>query len=126
MNFLFAWRYFKSKKTTNAINIIAWVSVVAISIVTAAIIIVLSVFNGFENLVKGLYSDFYADIKISAKSSKNLTLSQAELIAIKNTNGVANYSCIVEEKAVLLNDGQQSIIVLKAVDSNYTKVNKIS
>ena len=70
---MFAWRYFKSKKTTNAINIIAWVSVIAIAVVTAAIIIVLSVFNGFEGLVKGLYSDFYADIKIFV-CSKNKTL----------------------------------------------------
>ena len=126
MNYKFAWRYFKSKKTTNAINIIAWVSVTAIAVVTAAIIIVLSVFNGFESLVKGLYSDFYADIKIAATQNKTITLSQQKLHALAKLNGIASYSCIVEEKAVLLNDTYQSIIVLKGVDDNYTTVNNIN
>ena len=126
MNFLFAWRYFKSKKTTNAINIIAWVSVIAIAVVTAAIIIVLSVFNGFESLVKGLYSDFYADIKISSAQNKTLVINATNLAGLKQVNGVANYSCIAEEKAVLLNDSYQSIIVLKGVDENYATVNNIN
>ncbi|HEY2721287.1 MAG TPA: ABC transporter permease, partial [Chitinophagaceae bacterium] len=65
LHFLFAWRYFKAKKSTNAINIIAWISIVAIVIGTAALILVLSVFNGFEGLVKSLYSSFYPDINIS-------------------------------------------------------------
>ena len=126
MNFLFAWRYFKSKKTTNAINIIAWVSVIAIAVVTAAIIIVLSVFNGFESLVKGLYSDFYADIKISSAQNKTLVIDATKRAGLKQVNGVAAYSCIAEEKAVLLNDSYQSIIVLKGVDENYATVNNIN
>jgi lipoprotein-releasing system permease protein len=126
MNFVFAWRYFKSKKTTNAINIIAWVSVVAIAVVTAAIIIVLSVFNGFEGLVKGLYTDFYADIKISSTKNKTLFLSKEKLQGLTQLNGVANYSCIAEEKAVLLNNNYQTIVVLKGVDDNYTAVNNIN
>ena len=56
MTFLFAWRYFKAKKTTNAINVISWISIVAIIFGTTALILVLSVFNGFEGLVKQLYS----------------------------------------------------------------------
>lgn len=125
MNLLFAWRYFKNKKTTNAINVIAWVSVIAMAIVTAAIIIVLSVFNGFEKMVKGLYTDFYADIKLSPGNSKTLTLSPEQLVSLKKINGIVNYSCIAEEKAVLLNDSYQSIVVLKGVDENYTGVNNI-
>ena len=124
MNFLFAWRYFKSKKTTNAINIIAWVSVTAIAVVTAAIIIVLSVFNGFEGLVKSLYSDFYADIKISS-TNHSFILSKEKLNQLSQIDGVANYSCVIEEKAILLNEGLQSIVVLKGVDERYTSVNKI-
>jgi lipoprotein-releasing system permease protein len=60
----FSWRYFKAKKSTNAINIISWVSVSAIIVGTASLIIILSAFNGFETLVKSLYSSYYADIKI--------------------------------------------------------------
>ncbi len=58
MYLTFAWRYFKAKKSTNAINIIAWISVLAIAVGTASLIILLSVFNGFEDLVKSLYADF--------------------------------------------------------------------
>ena len=124
MNFLFAWRYFKSKKTTNAINIIAWVSVTAIAVVTAAIIIVLSVFNGFEGLVKSLYSDFYADIKVST-SNHSFILPKEKLNQLLQIKGVANYSTVIEEKAILLNQGLQSIVVLKGVDERYVSVNKI-
>ena len=55
---LFAWRYFRAKKSTQAINVIAWISMVAIALITAAFIVLLSVFNGFEGLVKSLYSSF--------------------------------------------------------------------
>ncbi len=125
MNFLFAWRYFKSKKTTNAINIIAWVSVIAIAVVTAAIIIVLSVFNGFEGLVKGLYTDFYADIKISSANAKTINIAKEKLESFKTINGIVNYSCVAEESAVLLNNGYQTFFSLKGVDENYTTVNNI-
>ena len=75
MHFLFAWRYFKTKKSTNVINIIAWISIVAITIGTTALILVLSVFNGFEGLVKSLYSTFYTDLKIFPSEGKLMTVS---------------------------------------------------
>ncbi len=85
MTLLFAWRYFKAKKTTNAINIISWISILAIAVGSAALILVLSVFNGFEDLVKSLYADFYTDIKISPVKSKFLTLTPAQLEQIRST-----------------------------------------
>ncbi len=69
--FLFAWRYFKAKKSTNAINIISWISIGAIIIGTAALILMLGVFNGLEGLVKSLYSSFYSEMNISAAQWKN-------------------------------------------------------
>lgn len=125
MNLLFAWRYFKSKKSTNAINIIAWISVVAITVGSAALIIVLSVFNGFEDLVKGLYGDFYADAKISAASGKVIQLTPQQLQLIQQTNGVAQYSLIAEEKALLKNGDNQTTVIVKGVDDAFTKVNNI-
>lgn len=125
MNFLFAWRYFKSKKTTNAINIIAWISVVAIGIGTAALIIVLSVFNGFEDLVKTLYSDFYADIRIGPANGKVIQLTQLQLDQIRKVNGVSHFSLIAEEKALLVNGDYQSIVFLKGVDENFEATNKM-
>ncbi|MDE3142969.1 MAG: ABC transporter permease, partial [Bacteroidota bacterium] len=126
MNFLFAWRYFKSKKNTNAVNIIAWISVVAIAVGTTALIIVLSVFNGFEGLVKSLYVDFYADIRVAPASGKVLQLTQAQIDHIKKTNGVAQISLVAEEKAVLVNGDNQSIVFVKGVDENFTATNNIT
>src|SRR5574339_468544 len=88
LNFLFAWRYFKAKKTTNAINVISWISIVAIMIGTASLILVLSVFNGFEGLVKSLYSSFYPDIRISPASGKQLVLTPEQLAKLKGLRGV--------------------------------------
>lgn len=126
MTLLFAWRYFKGKKTTNAINIIAWTSILAIAVGAAALILVLSVFNGFEDLVKSLYADFYTDIRIAPAKSKFLTLTRNQLQQLKGIDGVANFSTIVEEKAVLVNEDYQSIVYLKGVDSNYTRVSGLS
>src|ERR1043166_2419906 len=98
---LFAWRYFKAKKSTSAINIIAWISIVAITIGTAALILVLSVFNGFEGLVKSLYSTFYTDLKISSSAGKIMTITPEQLLKLKGTAGIKNFSLVVEEKALL-------------------------
>lgn len=122
---LFAWRYFRSKKTTNAVNIIAWISVLAIAVGAAALIIVLSVFNGFEDLVKSLYGDFYADIRVAPARGKFITISQSQINTIKSVNGVKATSLVVEEKALLVNGEAQTIIYLKGVDNNYQQVSKL-
>jgi lipoprotein-releasing system permease protein len=125
VNFLFAWRYFKAKKTTNAINVISWISIVAIIIGTASLILVLSVFNGFEGLVKSLYSSFYPDLKVSPLSGKQITLTQEQLQRLRSVKGVKNISLVVEEKALLKNGDYQSIINLKGVDQNFTSVTSV-
>jgi lipoprotein-releasing system permease protein len=126
MNFLFAWRYFKAKKSTNAINIIAWVSMIAIILITAAFIILLSVFNGFEGLVKSLYSSFYADLKISPKEGKTMLVNASQLKRMKGIKNIANWSMIVEEKTLLQNGEIQTIVYLKGVDENYSKVTSVA
>lgn len=122
MNFLFAWRYFKSKKSTNAINIIAWVSVVAVVVGTASLIVVLSVFNGFEDLVKSLYATFYTELKIVPAEGKILHLKPEQEANLATIPGIKAWSKIVEEKALLQNGDAQTIVYLKGVDSNYTHV----
>jgi lipoprotein-releasing system permease protein len=133
LNFLFAWRYFKAKKTTNAINIISWISIVAIIIGTTSLILVLSVFNGFEGLVKSLYSSFYPDVKISPLSGKEIVLTAEQLQKIRSVRGVKAVSLVVEEKALIQNKANdadsadyQSIAYLKGVDSNYTSVTTVA
>ncbi|MBA2747124.1 MAG: ABC transporter permease, partial [Flavisolibacter sp.] len=125
MNFLFAWRYFKARKTTNAINVISWISIVAMMIGTASLILVLSVFNGFEGLVKSLYSSFYPEIKISPVSGKQINLTAEQLAQLRSVKGIAHLSLYVEEKALLRHGESQSIVNLKGVDDQYTSVNSI-
>ena len=122
MNFLFAWRYFRAKKSTNAINIIAWVSVTAIVVGAASLILLLSVFNGFEDLVKSLYSSFYPDLSVSPASGKTLTLTPAQLKQISGLQGIRAWSLIAQDEALLKNGDLQSKISLKGVDENYIKV----
>lgn len=123
---LFAWRYFKAKKSTNVINIIAWVCIVAIVVGTAALILVLSVFNGFEGLVKSLYASFYPDLKVSAKAGKIITITQQQLEQLRSVKGIKNFSLVVEEKGILQNDANQSIVYLKGVDTNYKNTVTVS
>ena len=122
MYLLFAWRYFKAKKSTNAINIIAWVSVVAIAFATAALLVLWSAFNGFEDLVKSLYTTFYTDVKVSAASGKTIILTPAQVQALAKADGVKGISLSAEEKALLQNEDYTTPVELKGVDSNYIHV----
>ncbi len=119
MYFLFAWRYFRAKKSANAVNIIAWVTTIVIAFATCCQVLVLSVFNGFEDLVKSLYSSFYTDIKIVPASGKTFTLTQENIVQIKKQPFVAGASMVAEDKALLQNEASQSVVTLKGVDTNY-------
>ncbi|MBC7629390.1 FtsX-like permease family protein [Ferruginibacter sp.] len=126
MYLTFAWRYFKAKKSANAINIISWVTVGVITFAIACQILVLSVFNGFEGLVKSLYGSFYADIKIIPARGKTFTLTSTQLALIKQQPGISAISLIAEEKALLQNEDIQTIVYLKGVDNNYTNVSGVA
>jgi lipoprotein-releasing system permease protein len=121
----FAWRYFKVKKNANAINIIAWVTVTVIAFATACQILVLSVFNGFEDLVKSLYGSFYSDIKIIPATGKTFLLTNTQLKKIQQLQGIQATTLVAEEKAMLQNGDAQSIIHLKGVDKNYATVSGV-
>lgn len=124
--FQFAWRYFRSKKTTNAINVISWVSISAIAVGTAALLIILSVFNGFEGFIKDLYNSFYPEIKITASSGKTFESNYTIIKSIKELEGIKAVSYCLEEK-VLLNYGEdQAIVTLKGVDSQYNAVTQLT
>jgi lipoprotein-releasing system permease protein len=126
MNWLFAWRYFKSKKSTASVNIIAWVGVASIIVGTAALIVVLSVFNGFEFLVKSMYSNYYSDMRIVATNGKTFTYNdslQQFLVQQKNIKAVCKY---VEDNALVINGDYQHIVVAKGVAENYTQVSGLS
>lgn len=121
----FAWRYFKAKKSTNAINIISWVTAGVIAFSTMCQVLVLSVFNGFEGLVQSLYSNFYSDVKVVASKGKTITLSPSQIQQIGNLKDVKGISLDAEEKALLQSGEQQTVVLLKGVDDNYSKVSGV-
>ncbi len=127
MNFLFAWRYFKAKKSTNAINVIAWISMLSILCITFAFIVVLSVFNGFESLVKSLYSSFYTDIRVEAANGKYITVNDAMWQSLEDNNSIAAYVPVIEEKVLLMNGTDVQVVAdLKGVGNKYPSVNEVN
>lgn len=126
MHLLFAWRYFRGKYNFQAIQIIAWVSVVAIAIGTAALIIVLSVSNGFTEVVKGLYADFYADVRVTPAQGKFFSLSNTHYQKISSIDGVKAVSKVVENRALLVKGELQAVVLVKGVDKNYSKINNVA
>ncbi len=117
-------RYFFSKNSSNAVNIITGISLGGILVGSAALIIVLSAFNGLENLVRGFYQDFDPDLKITAARGKYF---EAEPIINKlaQSEGIVYYSQVVEEKALLSFRDREHIATLKGVDTVYTEINNI-
>jgi len=121
----FAWRYFKAKKSTNAINIISWVTAGVIAFSTMCQVLVLSVYNGFEGLVQSLYSNFYADVKVVPDRGKTIFLTAEQINTIHQLGGIKGISLIAEEKALLQNGEQQTVVLLKGVDANFSKVSGV-
>lgn len=121
----FAWRYFKGKKSANAINIISWVTTGVIAFATCCQVLVLSVFNGFEGLVRSLYSSFYSDLKILPAKGKTILLTATQIQQVKQQPAISNLSLIAEEKALLKNGDAQSVINIKGVDDNFSRVSGV-
>ncbi|MEI6410963.1 MAG: FtsX-like permease family protein [Bacteroidota bacterium] len=127
MNFslLVARRYLFAKRSTNAINIITGISVFGVAIGTAALILVLSVFNGFEDLLAGLFGHFNPEVKVVPAKGKTFAPDSATLVLLRNINGVTVMSETLEEIAFFQYEGSQDFGVLKGVDDNFPKVNGI-
>lgn len=118
-------RYLISKKSTNAINIISGVSMVGMMVGTAALILVLSVFNGFEDLVTSLYNTFNPDLKIVPVNGKVFDPDSLQLVQIRQIEGVRAVSEVLEENALLRYREKDYITRLKGVDSVYREVTQV-
>jgi lipoprotein-releasing system permease protein len=118
-------RYLFAKKSTNAINIITGISVVGIAIGTAALVLVLSVFNGFEDLIIGLFSKFNPDVKVTATVGKTFEPDSLKLSQIKALTGVDIVSETLEEVAFFEYGQSQDFGIVKGVDENYLRVSGI-
>ena len=118
----FALRYIFSKKSTNVINLISMISVLGITLGSMALIVILSVFNGFEDLLQTLIGVFKPDIHISVKEGKVFNLSDDKVRELEKIEGVISISRVLEEIALFEYNGVQNIGTIKGVDENYLKV----
>jgi len=118
-------RYLFAKKSTNAINIITGIAMFGLSVGTAALILVLSVFNGFEDLITSMYSNFNPDLKITPERGKTFTLTEAQLEQLQQVEGVQYYSRSLEEVAFFQYRDKQDFGIIKGVDSAYALVTNI-
>ena len=123
LSLFIAWRYVFSKKKKTFINFLSYFSIASISIGTAAMIIVLSVFNGLENTLMSIYKGFDPNIKIEHKENKYFNNTIKEKIL--KINGVKYVAGILENKVLFQNEENEAVGYLKGVDNDYLKKNKI-
>lgn len=124
MNFPFyiARRYLIAKKSHHAINIISLISLLGVTIGTMALVIILSVFNGFDGLVRSLINSFNPDLKVIVAEGKTFLPDASYLQRLKQIPGVYDISLALEDKALVRYDEQQTIAVVKGVSDNYVNI----
>ena len=115
-------RYLISKKSSNAVNIISWISLIAVAIGTCALVIILSGMNGLTNLVEDLYNSFDTDIEITAKEGKVFAADSLILSQIKSINGIEYVSQSVEDNVLLKYDNKQMLSTIKGVGKDFVKM----
>lgn len=117
----FAWRYLFSKKKHNIINIISIISTIGIMVSSAALIIVLSVFNGLEDLVSNSFNQFNPDYVITPKLGKSFATQDIDIAKLKSINGVLSVEEVVSDLALITLNDKQILTNIKGVSNTYPK-----
>ena len=120
-----AWRYLVAKKRQNAINVISGISCMAVAVVTAAMICVLSVMNGFGEAVEQMFSQLDAELRITPAQGKVLSLDDERIRSLSSLPDVAIVAPTIEESALVEFHGRQVPALLKGVDSTYQQLTAI-
>jgi lipoprotein-releasing system permease protein len=133
MTWKIATRYFRGKGTANAVPLLSRISMVAIAVCSAAMIIVLSVFNGLDAIVKQQYKSFCPNLKVSLVRGKFFPESAINLQALRQINGVVNLSPVIEDNALAGDDNgltgsgqQQKVVSVKGIENNYFNVTDVA
>lgn len=128
MNFPFfiARRYLFSKKSTNAINIISGISMVGVAVATMALVIVLSVFNGFHDLVASFFTNFDPQIEVVPTRGKSAPADDPALTIIKAMPEVLVATECVADQALAYYDGRQAMVNVMGVDDNFAQLTHIN
>ncbi len=118
-------RYLFSSKGTHFINIISGMTVLGLSIGSAAVILVLSVFNGFEELIASMINNFNPDMKVMPQSGKYFTEDSVMLRELRELDGIEAISLTLEETAIFEYEQPPNAGIMKGVDENFVRVNPI-
>lgn len=122
---LIARRYLFAHKSQNAINVISAISALGVMVATAAIVIVLSVFNGLNGLVTRLFGSFDPDLRIEAAEGKSFVVDSLVVAAVDGCRGVAAWSEVVEDNALVRYGKRQMPATVMGVGANYDDVTSI-
>ena len=128
MNFPFyiARRYLFSKKSTHAINVISGISIVGVAVATMALVVTLSVFNGFHDLVASFFTSFDPQLKVTPVQGKTVAADDPILTEIRNLPQVEVATECVEDLALAMYNGRQAMVTIKGVDDNFTELTHIN
>lgn len=125
LSFFIARRYLLSKRKKNFINIISILSLIGVAFSTAALIIVLSVFNGLDDLLRSLNNSFDPEIKVEAAKGKSFEVSEDFLKKIKSIEGVEVVTEVIEDYAYVRYRDENQIVTLKGVSDNFIDQHRI-
>lgn len=125
LSFYIARRYLLSKKSHNAINWISAISVVGVAVATMALVVTLSVFNGFHDMVKSFYTTLDPELKIVPKTGKTIPADDPLLAKVKEYEGVEVASECLEDQALVLFHDRQAVVTLRGVDDNFQKLTRV-
>ena len=128
MNFPFyiARRYLFSKKSTNAINVISAISVLGVAVATMALVVTLSVFNGFHDLVATFFTSFDPQLKVTPVMGKTAPADDPVLVAIKQMPEVDVAMETVEDNALAVFHDRQAMVVVKGVENSFAELSHIT
>lgn len=128
MNFPFfvARRYLFSKKKPHAINVISLISVIGVAVATMALVIVLSVFNGFHDLVASFFTNFDPQLKVVPVEGKTVPADDPILTKISHFPEVDVATGTVEDMALAIYNGKQAMVTIKGVDDNFPQLTHIT
>lgn len=121
LSFNIARKYFFSGKVSGVVHVISGISMLGVVVGTAALIIILSVFNGFENLVVSLYNSFDPDIKVLPHEGKFFEVDSSKIAELKQIEGVLVVSKVLEENVLARYDESQTFARIKGVEPDFIK-----
>lgn len=122
--FFIAWRYFFIKNKIGYVHLLTLITQIGIAIGTASLVLVLSVFNGFEDLVLSMYNVFDPHIKVVSSNGKNFHGQKVKELLL-TYDDIDVYSSTLEEKALVEYNGKQHIVTIKGVDSLYSNLTSL-